>query len=132
MNPYVLDVCPLIENVLSDATFGSPKHCAMKCAQDPFCTGYNFKSKQQERNCQLTNTLHHNFDHCNADDKGWIFYHPVGSRKVQNVIIFNAIKSCFCLLSDIIGKDGLHSSVQLCFMNSPDTVMFLNFALYKS
>ena len=130
MNPYVLDVCPLIKNVLSETTFRFPLECAMKCAQDPFCAGYNFKSKQQERNCQLTNTLRHNFDTCNADDKGWIFYHPVGSRKVQQFIHFNAIKSCFCLLSDVIGKDGLHSSAQIYFMNSLDT-QFHEFPRYS-
>ena len=106
MNPYVLDVCSLIENVSSERTFGFPLECAMKCAQDPFCAGYNFNSKQRKRNCQLTNTLLHNFDNCNVDDKAWIFYHPVGSRKVQKFMHFNAIKSCFCLLSDLIGKDG--------------------------
>ena len=91
MNPYVLDVCPLIKNGLSETTFGFPLECAMKCAKDPFCAGYNFKSNQQGRNCQLTNTLRHNFDTCNADDKGWIFYHAVGSRKVKQFMHFNAI-----------------------------------------
>ena len=105
IHPYVLDICPLIKTVSSETTFGFPLECAMKCAQDPFCAGYNFKSKQRRRNCQLTNTLRHNFDNCNADDKGWIFYHPVGSRKVQKFMHFNTIKSCFCLLSDLIGKD---------------------------
>ena len=93
MHTCVLDVCPLIENVSSETTFAFPLECAMKCAQDPFCAGYNFKSKQQERNCQLTSTLSHNFYNCNANDKGWIFYHSVGSRKVQKFMHFNAIKS---------------------------------------
>ena len=91
MHPYVLDICPLVKNVSSETTFRFPLECAMKCAHNPFCVGYNFKSKQRERNCQLTNTIHHNFDKCNADDKGWIFYHPVGSRKVQKFMHFNAI-----------------------------------------
>ena len=80
---YVLDVCPLIENVSSEASFGFPLECAMKCAQDPFCAGYNFKSKRQKRNCQLTNSTRHNFDQCITDEKGWIFHHPDGPRKVQ-------------------------------------------------
>ncbi|CAB4030272.1 Hypothetical predicted protein, partial [Paramuricea clavata] len=77
------DVCPLIENILSEATYDFGDHCAMKCLQYPFCAGYNFKKKYQKNtpNCQLTHTLDHNFHHCNADDKGWIFYHPVAPRK---------------------------------------------------
>ncbi|CAB4020380.1 Hypothetical predicted protein, partial [Paramuricea clavata] len=60
-------------------------HCAMKCLQYPFCAGYNFKKKHQKKtpNCQLTHTLDHNFHDCNADDKGWIFYHPIAPRKQQ-------------------------------------------------
>ena len=128
----VLDVCPLVENGSFEMTFGFPFECAMKCAQDPFCKGYNFKSKQQERNCQLTNTLDlpHNFDICNADDKGWIFYHPVGSRKVPKFMRSNAIKSCFCLLSDLIGKDWQQSFVQIYFMNSLDAP-FHEFSRYS-
>ena len=82
LHPCVLDVCPLVENVLSEAKFDLPRHCAMMCLQDPFCAGYNFKLKQRKSNCQLTHRLHHNFHDCNADDKGWIFYHPIGPRKV--------------------------------------------------
>ena len=83
---FFLDVCPLIENVLSEETFEFPLHCSMKCLQDPLCAGYNFKSKRKKNNCQFTHTLHHNFHDCNADDKGWIFYHPVAPRKVKTII----------------------------------------------
>ena len=84
MHAYVLDVCSLVENLLSEVTFDLSHDCAMKCLQDPFCAGYNFRLKQRKRNCQLTHKLHHKFHDCNADDKGWIFYHPVGPRKVRN------------------------------------------------
>jgi hypothetical protein len=83
---FVVDVCPLINHILSEATYEFQNHCAMKCLQYPLCAGYNFKKKHQKKtpNCQLTHTLDHNFHDCNADDKGWIFYHPVAPRKVQN------------------------------------------------
>jgi hypothetical protein len=83
---FVVDVCPLIENILSEATYDFGDHCAMKCLQYPFCVGYHFKKKHQKKtpNCQLTHTLDHDFHQCNADDKGWIFYHPVTPRKVRN------------------------------------------------
>ena len=84
---FVVDVCPLIKDyILSEATYNFQIHCAMDCLQDPFCAGYNFKKKHQKKtpNCQLTHTLDHNFHDCNADDKGWIFYHPVAPRKVRN------------------------------------------------
>ena len=83
---FVVDVCPLIENILSEATYDFGDHCAMNCLQYPFCAGYNFKKKHHKKtpNCQLTHTLDHNFHDCNADDKGWIFYHPVAPRKVRN------------------------------------------------
>ncbi|CAB4020006.1 Hypothetical predicted protein, partial [Paramuricea clavata] len=77
------DVCPLIKDILSEATYDFQNHCAMKCLQYPLCAGYNFKKKYQKKtpNCQLTHTLDHNFHDCNAGDKGWIFYHPVAPRK---------------------------------------------------
>jgi hypothetical protein len=84
---FVVDVCPLITNILSEATYDFQIHCAMDCRlQNPFCAGYNFKKKHQKKtpNCQLTHTLYHNFHDCNADDKGWVFYHPVAPRKVRN------------------------------------------------
>jgi hypothetical protein len=84
---YVVDVCPLIKDyILSEATYDFQIHCAMDCLQDPFCAGYNFTKKHQKKtpNCQLTHTLDHNFYDGNADDKGWIFYHPVAPRKVRN------------------------------------------------
>jgi hypothetical protein len=63
----------------------------MKCFQYPFCAGYNFKKKHQKKapNCQLTHTVDHNFHDCNADDKGWIFYHPVAPRKVVKIYLIN-------------------------------------------
>ncbi|CAB3997432.1 fibropellin-1-like isoform X1, partial [Paramuricea clavata] len=78
------DVCPLTKDILSQATYDFQNHCGMKCLQNPLCAGYNFKKKHQKKtpNCQLTNTLDHNFHECNADDKGWIFYHPVAPRMV--------------------------------------------------
>ena len=94
IHPYILDGCPLIKNMLSEATFGFPMDCAMMCLQDPFCAGYNFKLKQRKSNCQLTHTLDHKFHDCKADDKGWIFYHPVGPRKVQNFMHCYAMDSC--------------------------------------
>ena len=81
--------------MLSEATFGFVMDCAMKCLQDPFCAGYNFKLNQRKGNCQLTHTLDHNFHDCKADDKGWIFYHPVGPRKVQNFMRCYEMNSCF-------------------------------------
>ncbi|CAB4013703.1 Hypothetical predicted protein [Paramuricea clavata] len=77
------DVCPLIKDILSEATYDFQNHCGMNCLQNPFCAGYNFKKKHQKKtpNCQLTHTLDHNFHDCNADDKGWVFYHPVAPAK---------------------------------------------------
>jgi hypothetical protein len=81
---FVVDVCPLIKNILSEATYDFKNHCAMKCLQYPFCAGYNFKKKHQKKtpNCQLTHTLDHSFHDCSTDYKGWICYHPVAPRKV--------------------------------------------------
>ncbi|CAB4028171.1 basement membrane-specific heparan sulfate proteoglycan core -like isoform X1, partial [Paramuricea clavata] len=78
------DVCPLINDILFEATYDFQNHCVMKCSEDPFCAGFNFKKKHEKKtpNCQLTHTLNHNFHDCNADDKGWLFYHPVAPRKV--------------------------------------------------
>ncbi|CAB3995787.1 Hypothetical predicted protein, partial [Paramuricea clavata] len=81
------DVCPLalINNILSEATYEFQNHCAMKCLQYPLCAGSNFKKKHKKKtpNCQLTHKVGHNFHDCNADDKGWIFYHPVAPRKMD-------------------------------------------------
>jgi hypothetical protein len=87
----VVDVCHLTNNILSEATYDLQNHCAMKCFQYPFCAGYNFKKKHQKKapNCQLTHTVDHNFHDCNADDKGWIFYHPVAPRKVVKIYLIN-------------------------------------------
>ncbi|XP_028415648.1 uncharacterized protein LOC114539010 [Dendronephthya gigantea] len=33
-------------------------------------------------NCQLAHALNYNLSNCNIDDKGWVFYHLLGQRKV--------------------------------------------------
>ncbi|CAB3994649.1 von Willebrand factor D and EGF domain-containing [Paramuricea clavata] len=89
------DVCPLTKDILSEATYDFHNHCGMKCLQNPFCAGYNFKKKHQKKtsNCQLTHTLDHNFHDCNADDKGWIFYHPVAPRKAEFLLVYGELNS---------------------------------------
>ncbi|XP_028397375.1 uncharacterized protein LOC114521156 [Dendronephthya gigantea] len=79
---FLKDVCPLTKNKLYESTYGLHSSCAQKCLQNPFCAGYNFNKKKVKPNCQLTNTLDHDFGDCNINDKGWIFYHPVAPRKV--------------------------------------------------
>ena len=79
-----IDVCPLTKNKLSESKYDSQSSCAHRCLQDPFCAGYNFNKKKVKPNCQLTNTLNHDFGDCNINDKGWIFFHPLTPRKVKS------------------------------------------------
>lgn len=73
--------------MFSESTVKSEYDCTHKCLDDIFCAGYAFKEKQQseKHNCQLTNTLDHDFHEnvCSSDDKGWNFYHPVGPSEVN-------------------------------------------------
>ena len=87
--------------MLSEETYDFKVDCGLRCLHDPFCAGYNFLKKNRQKNmtnCHLTHTLVHNFHDCNAHDKGWTFYHPVGQRKVRNYVVERSICIVFQVL----------------------------------
>ena len=85
-NNLILDGCSLPKQWrINEATHGLSSSCAQKCLQEPFCAGYNFKNIYQKKksNCQLARGLNYSMNNCNNDDKGWVFYHLLGHRKVS-------------------------------------------------
>ncbi|CAB4036169.1 Hypothetical predicted protein, partial [Paramuricea clavata] len=56
--------------------------CGTSCLEKRTCVAFNFKegSKENEINCQLTETADHYFEKGSTDDNGWTFYEAVGER----------------------------------------------------
>lgn len=90
---FSLDVSALKTNVIAESTEHVYTTCAASCAVHRFCTGINYKenAKENEMNCQLTNTTQHKFDeNASKKDRVWTF------RKV-NVVrsLLVSIKNLF-------------------------------------
>ena len=59
--------------------------CGTSCLEKRACVAFNFKeeSKENELNCQLTQTGDHNFEKGSTYGNGWTFYKAVGERMVR-------------------------------------------------
>ena len=68
------ETCPLIKDIMFETTYPSRLSCSMKCLQDPYCEGINFREDKGmgDVNCQLTHTLQKNHEPCS--NNVWSFY----------------------------------------------------------
>ena len=82
------DTSKLNKGIISESNVLGWLDCGLSCLEKNICVALNFKEelKENEINCQLTNTTDHKFERESADDNGWTFYEAVGERMVR---IFN-------------------------------------------
>jgi hypothetical protein len=78
----------LKREIISESNVLGWLDCGTSCLEKSVRVAFNFKeeSKENEINCQLTETTDHKFERGSADDNGWTFYEAVGERMVR---IFN-------------------------------------------
>ena len=74
--------CPLIKDVVFETTYPSRLSCSMKCLQDPYCEGINFREDKGmgDVNCQLTHTLPQNHETCS--NNVWSFYKVLNPQRI--------------------------------------------------
>jgi hypothetical protein len=77
----------LTENVISESKELNFAHCGSSCLNHHFCVAWNYKenSKENETNCQLSNTAEHASDKSNTEDNtySWTFYKAFGKEMVR-------------------------------------------------
>jgi hypothetical protein len=79
------DISRLKRDIISESNVLGWLDCGTSCLDKSVCVAFNFKeeSKENEINCQLTQTTDHKFERGSADDKGWTFYEAVEERMVR-------------------------------------------------
>ncbi|CAB4001006.1 hypothetical protein pdam_00015076 [Paramuricea clavata] len=78
-NKRYQDISRLKEDIISESRQRSLVHCGSSCSRHRFCIAYNYKEncKENETNCQLSDTTKHKFEKTSHGDNGWTFYGAV-------------------------------------------------------
>ena len=79
------DILRLRTDIIFESNVLGWLDCGTSCLEKRTCVAFNFKeeSKENEINCQLTQTADHNFERGSTNDNGWSFYEAVGDRMVR-------------------------------------------------
>jgi hypothetical protein len=79
------DILRLRKDVIFESNVLGWLDCGTSCLEKRACVAFNFKeeSKENEINCQLTQTADQIFERGSANDNGWTFYEAVGDRMVR-------------------------------------------------
>ena len=79
------DTSRLKRDIIFESNVQSWLDCGTICLDKSVCVAFNIKedSKENEINCQLTETTDHKFERGSTDDNGWTFYEGVGQRMVR-------------------------------------------------
>jgi hypothetical protein len=93
------DILRLKKDIIFESNVLGWLDCGTSCLEKRACVAFNFKekSKENEINCQLTQTADHNFETVNTHDNGWTFYETVGERMVR---IFHITPILITTISD--------------------------------
>jgi hypothetical protein len=106
------DILRLKKDIIFESNVLGWLVCGTSCLEKRACVAFNFKeeSKENEINCQLTQTADHNFERGRTDDNGWTFYEAVGERMVR--IIVHITPFAITLISD--RTDVQHFWIRSC------------------
>ena len=93
------DILRLKKDIIFESNVLGWLDCGTSCLEKRACVAFNFKeeSKENEINCQLTQTADHNFERGSTNDNGWTFYETVGERMVR---IFHITPILITTISD--------------------------------
>ncbi|XP_046861293.1 uncharacterized protein LOC124454564 [Xenia sp. Carnegie-2017] len=106
------ETCSLMKDVLLETNSPSILSCSLKCLQEPFCVGVNFRRDRtiENVNCQLTSKRLHNIQNCN--DNSWTFYELLNPQREIPVNIKKLCKNDGKAIIDL--KDGPGSDPYKC------------------